>query len=251
MKLNHIALTITAAGLLAWPAIAEDPAAVITITREAIKEGHNAAHEKVETDWARTFRKAKFPYHWMGMTPMTGVNEVWFIGFYSSFAEMEKADKQVENTPLKSEADLLDARDGEMRSGSRSMIAVYRKDLSYHPDQVVLGKARYGMLTVYQVRLGHGEDFREGAKQYLSGLEKSGYPLPILCYEVVAGGHDSTYHFFTPLESLTPLDSMPSYDQKFVQALGADGASKLEKSMGDIFSSIESTYFIKVKGLSL
>jgi hypothetical protein len=243
MKLHHIALALTAASLSVWPAIAEEPSAVINISREAIKEGRSAAHEKVETDWARAFRKAKFPYHWMGMTPMTGVNEVWFINFYSSFADMEKADKQVESTALKNESELLDARDGEMRTGTRTVIATYRKDLSYHADQAVLGKTRYGMLTVYQVRLGHMEEFLQGAKTYMAGVEKSGYPLPILCYEVVAGSHDGTFHFFTPLESLAPLDSMHDYDRKLAQALGPDAMSKLEKSMGDIFSSVESTYF--------
>jgi hypothetical protein len=222
--------------------MAEDPSAVITIGREAIKEGRSAAHEKVESDWARAFRKAKFPYYWLGMTPMTGVNEVWFISFYPSFADMEKSDKLVEGT-LKNETDLLDSRDGELRAGSRNQIAVYRKDLSYHPDQAVLGKSRYGMLTIYSVKLGHSEDFMQGAKTYMSGLEKSGYPLPVLCYEVVAGSHDGTFHFFTPLESLASLDSMNSYDQKLAEALGPDAMSKLEKSMGDIFSSVETTYF--------
>jgi hypothetical protein len=223
------------------PAIAQEPSPVINFGREAIKEGRTAAHEKVEADWARTFRRAKFPYYWVGMNTMTGANEAWFVSFYDSFADIEKANK-AEESALKSDNDMLDARDGELRNSSRSQILVYRKDLSYHPERAVLGKTRYFDVSVYQVKLGKSEQFRDGLKTYLSGMEKSGYPLPVLCYQVVAGGHAGTYHFVTPMESLAALDSSDEYNKKASEALGPDATSKLRQSTGEIFSSIETTY---------
>ena len=243
MKLSNIALVISAASLFPWSAICEEPAAVVLIGREAIKEGKSAAHEKVENEWARAFRRAKFPYYWLGMSTMTGPSEVWFVSFYHSFAEIEQSDKKVESTALKNESELLDARDGELRAGSRSMVAVYRKDLSYHADQAVLGKARYAMLGIYQVKLGHVQEFEEGSKQFLAAFEKSNYPLPVLCYQVVGGGQEGVFHFFTPLESLAPLDSMREYDKAMAEAMGAEQMEKLTKGMGDVFTSVESSYF--------
>ena len=243
MKSIHFALTLTAAGLMTWPAIAEEPAAVVTVTREAIKEGRSAAHEKIETDWARTFRNAKFPYHWLGMTPMTGTNEVWFFNFYRSYADMEKSDHAVENSALKNESEMLDSRDGELRSGSKTIITEYRKSMSYRADQANMGKVRYGVLTIYHVKLGRYQDFREGNKLILAALEKSNYPYPMLCYSVVGGEKSGTIHTFMPLESLAALDTIDEHDKKFREALGAEQYSKLMKGSGDIFDSIESVYF--------
>lgn len=241
MTLHRIALTLSAAALMGLPILAEEPSPVINFGREAVKEGRTAAHEKIEAEWARTFRKAKFPYYWLGMNPMSGPNEAWFVSFYDSFADMEKADKTLESV-LKNESEMLDARDGEVRSGSRSQILVYRKNMSYHPERAVLGKTRYFDVTVFQVKLGKSQEFRDSLKTYLSGLEKSDYPLPILCYEVVAGARAGTYHFVTPMESLAPLDSADDNGRKMAEALGPELMSKLRASTGDIFSYMETTY---------
>src|SRR4051812_3502906 len=123
--------------------MSEEPPAVLQIGREVVKEGRSAAHRKVEADWSRSFRKANFPYHYLALEAMTGPGEAWFLSAYPSFAAMEDADAQFEKGPLKNEMDLLDARDGEVRASSRSMIAVYRKDMSYHPERWIPGKTRY------------------------------------------------------------------------------------------------------------
>src|SRR5260370_36910166 len=91
------------------PATPAEPPAVIQIGRESIKEGRSPAHRKVETDWARAFRRAQFPYHYLALETMTGVNEVWFISTYPSFAAIEEGDKLIENGPLKNDFELLEA----------------------------------------------------------------------------------------------------------------------------------------------
>src|SRR6266849_6526865 len=125
MKISTLSLTLVAV-IFPLAAICADPPAVIQIGRESIKEGRSAAHRKVETDWARAFRRAKYPYHFLALETMTGANEIWFISGYPSFAAIEEGDRLIENGPLKNEFDLLDARDGELRATSRSMLAVYR-----------------------------------------------------------------------------------------------------------------------------
>jgi hypothetical protein len=107
-------------------AVCAEPPAVITINRETIKEGRSGAHEKVETAWARVFRKAKFPSHYIALTASTGGNKAWFINSYSSFAAIEEADKLFDSGALKAEMDALDARDGDLRTVTRNLTAVYR-----------------------------------------------------------------------------------------------------------------------------
>jgi hypothetical protein len=60
------------------------------------------------------------------MTAETGPSKAWFSEEHSSFASIGETDAVFE----KSELPTLDATDGELRSGSRSLIAVYRPDLS-------------------------------------------------------------------------------------------------------------------------
>ncbi len=63
---------------------------------------------------------------------------------------------------IKSEMDMLDARDGELRANTRTMYAAYRKDLSYRPDLVNIGKTRYIGVTTFRPKLGRMHDFEEG-----------------------------------------------------------------------------------------
>jgi len=167
--MKNLFLTL-AAVLLPVTGICEEPPAVIQIGREVVKEGRVAAHRKVEADWTRAFRKAKFPYHYLALEAMSGAGEVWFVSGYPSFAAIEDGDAQIEKGSLKNDMDLLDARDGEVRASSRSMIAVYRKDMSYHPERASLGKTRYMAVNTFRVKLGHTGDFVAGSKMLKTSL---------------------------------------------------------------------------------
>src|SRR5260370_36645485 len=92
------------------PATPAEPPAVIQIGRESIKEGRSPAHRKVETDWARAFRRAQFPYHYLALETMTGVNEVCVISPYPSSAAIEAGDKLFETGPSRTELKVLESR---------------------------------------------------------------------------------------------------------------------------------------------
>src|SRR5579872_4613321 len=167
MKRNALKVVTAGVWLFSMAALCAEPPAVITINRETIKEGRSAAHEKVEASWARAFRKAKFPSHYIALTALTGGNDVWFLNSYNSFAAIEESDKLMESGALKGESEALDARDGEVRTLTRNMVAVYRKDMSFHPDAVNLGKSRYWVVETFRVKLGHEADFTAGSKLFL------------------------------------------------------------------------------------
>ena len=116
MKRYGIKVVTAGVCLFSMVAVCAEPPAVITIERETIKEGRSGAHEKVETAWARLFRKAKFPAHYIALTSTTGGNEAWFVSSYPSFAAIEEADKVFDSGAPKAEMDALDARDGELRT---------------------------------------------------------------------------------------------------------------------------------------
>jgi hypothetical protein len=227
------------------PAIAQQsgPPPVMGIVREAIKEGRGAAHEKVETDYARTFRKANLPSHYIALESMSGTSEVWFLEAFASFAAVEQDEKYTQKQPMKSDLEMLDARDGELRASSRNMYAVYRKDLSYRPDRIDIGKARYVMISSLRVRLGKQAEFMNGSKVVLGGYEKSNSDMPLVAYEVIAGAPDGLFLFLAPMESLKKLDGEEARQKAFIEALGPENAAQLLKGTGDVFTSMESSLF--------
>ena len=167
-----------------------EPPAVMGIIRETVKEGHTAAHEKVEADWSGAMRKHNFSYHDLALTSMTGPSEALFLLPFKSFADVEQANKEMQKAALKSEIDLLDARDGELRSSSRTIYAVYRKDMSYRPDLVNIGKTRYIGVTAFRLKLGHMDDFEAGSKKFIDANEKAGLKNPTVVYQAIAGAPD-------------------------------------------------------------
>lgn len=220
-----------------------EPPAVMGITREAIKEGHGAAHEKVEADWAAAFRKRNLPFHSLALTSMTGPGEVWFLLPSKSFAEVERAGQEFQKSGLKSEIEMLEARDGELRSNSRTMYAIYRKDMSYHPELVNIGKTRYVGVTTFRLKLGHMGDFMEGSKKFLEADEKAGLKTPQVVYQVVAGAPEGMFLFMEPMESLKTLDEMPARDKAVSEAMGSEDFQRMMKGAGDVFTSIEYSLF--------
>lgn len=215
------------------------PPPVIGISRESIKEGRGAAHEKVEMDFARAFRKANFPYHYLALNAMTGTTEVWFLEEYPSFEAVEKADKEFAKPPMKNDMEMLDARDGELRSGMRNTYAVYHPELSYRPDLANLGKTRYVRVNSYRVRLGQVESFMESGKKILAAYQKANLDIPVIAYEVVAGVPEGLYLFLTPMESLKTMDERPAREKALMEALGAENFSNIMKGTGQVIVSIE------------
>jgi hypothetical protein len=227
------------------PIVAQDagPPAVLEILREAIKEGRSAAHEKVETDYARMFRKNKFPFHYIALSSMTGPGEVWFVSTFPSFAAVEQGEKESQKPGFKAENDQLDARDGEVRSTSRTMFAVYRKDMSYHPELANIGKTRYVNIESFRVKLGHTEDFMTGSKMFTAAFEKANVKSPMLAYQVVMGAPEGLFLFIEPMESLKTLDEMPAREKALMEAMGMETFQRMMKGTGDVFTSIDSSLF--------
>src|SRR3974377_2175908 len=138
--MNRLSLFATAVVCCASAFAQGGPPPVIEINREMLKEGRSAAHEKVEMDYAKAFRKANLGNHYLALEAVSGAPEVWFVAAYQSFENVEKVLNDTTKPPIKNDLDLLEARDGELRSGTRNLFAVYRPELSYRPDLVIVGK---------------------------------------------------------------------------------------------------------------
>src|ERR1700693_2302328 len=64
--------------------MAQQPPKMIRIFREEIKQGKDAAHEKVEAAYVRAFSKVNY-VNYFALVPLTGPNETWFVEAHDSY----------------------------------------------------------------------------------------------------------------------------------------------------------------------
>jgi hypothetical protein len=159
--MKRTAMHIVTAGLLLSGASltqAQEPSHLLRIFREDIKSGKGAAHEKVEAGYVRAFSKSGYP-NYLAWENMTGTNQAWFVERYDTYEAMAKAIAVADAEPLKSTLDVLDAQDGELRTGERGIIATYQPDASYLPVPANLAKVRFVSVNTVRIRPGRGADF--------------------------------------------------------------------------------------------
>lgn len=218
---------------------------VLMVVREQIKEGREAAHVKAEEAWPRIFQKGNVKTHYLGMTTESGPSEAWFLEPYDSFGGMEKARAEIEQSPMAADLEVANAQDGELRTGSRTMLAVFRGDLSYHPAEAMssLPKCRHMGVTVLRIKYGHDAELAQAAKLLIDGDEKSGSDQPVLTYQVVSGGPSGTYLLFSPMDSLARMDAAPARMAAARQAMGDRNRQHFDTLAPEIVQSSEGLLF--------
>lgn len=224
----------------------QGPPTVLRIYREEVKQGRNAAHEKVEQGFVRAFGKTGLVYY--GMDSVSGLNEAWFIERHESYAALEKLIQTVDSTPgLAGELAQLDAQDGEHRSGSRVMIATHNRGASYLPDRVpaLMAKARFVQVQLIRVRPGRQGEYLAAMRAVNAAQEKMKNEQPRNLYNVVSGTTGPTYLAFTlrtSLASFGPPANPPA--MTFTQAMGGDEAvAKFNKTISEVVLSQENLLF--------
>jgi hypothetical protein len=219
-----------------WAQTPTEPPAVLRITREVVKPGKNAAHDKTESMFVRAATHAKYPAHYIAMNAIAGPNEVWFLEADDSFAAMEKADQVLDTEPFKAEWQQASSADGDLLSGVSNVIAVYRKDLSYRGEQgmAALPKARYVSIEQSRVRPNSERRLAETIKGLLTAYEAAGIEQPIFVYQVRAGAPSGTYLILEPMASMSEWDNWPAIMKSIREKMGDSAFEQMGKSMAEI-----------------
>ena len=218
---------------------ASAPPAVLHIFHEDIKEGKEAAHEKTEAAFMQAAAKANYPFHILGLTAMTGTSQAWFLVGHASFATIPEAEDALD----KPEFAGLDAADAQLRTGSLSVIARYRPDLSYAADKINLPKMRFFSVETVQVRPGQLDEYAELVKMLIAAQQKISDTQPVATYQVMSGAPVGTYLVLEPTESLKSMDQGPQRLQAIFQAMGESGVKRYEKAVSEAIASEESILF--------
>lgn len=219
------------------------PPKVLQIIREDVKPGKAAAHEKIEAGWPRAFAKANWPTHYLAMTAMTGPSEAWFVVGFDSFAAWEKDTKATESDKaLTAELDRLSEKDGEVISGARTLVGLFREDLSRRPN-VDMSKVRYFRVATYRVRPGHELDLEANAKIVRDAYDKIQAPFAWGIYQVNAGMPGPTYMVWVPMRSLAESDAAMAASRALMDAEGEEGQKTLRKAAADAYVYVETNLF--------
>jgi len=223
----------------------ESPAPrVLMVIQEQIKEGREAAHARAEEAWPRIFQKGNVTTHYLGMTSESGPSVAWFLEPYDSFGAMEKARAEIEKS-FAADLEKANVEDGDLRTGSRTLLTVFRGDLSYHPAEAVasLKKSRHMGVIVLRIKYGRDADLEQLAKLLIEGDEKSNSNQPVLAFQVVSGGTSGTYLLFSPMDSLARMDSAPARMAASRQAMGDRGQKHFDMLAPEVVQSIENLLF--------
>src|SRR5579859_4475186 len=235
------------AASLAFAQIPPEPPKVLRISRQSIKPGKAAAHERIWTLAAHAMARTKYPANVLALSSASGESEVWLLESHESFESVEEADAFVEKTiPLKWSLGQYDAQNGELVSAVQRLLAVYRKDLSYHGEQLAqdLPKMRY--LSVVMVRLHPARDaeFAEAVRLVTATYGKINSDQPLVIYQVVSGAPGPVYLFFSPMISLKTMDEAPSRGRAIRETMGEENAATMLKTSAAVTESSKSFLFV-------
>lgn len=203
---------------------AQGPPKVLSITQEFVKPGMGPAHDKWEAAWNQALIRAKIPVRTLTISSVTGGNELWFMSGYESFAEWEKVGKAFEAPPISTVMEQFIPKETEYVAETRTLIATYRPDLSYHPD-IKLGTMRYFNVRSTRVRDGHGDEYEELMKLVNSARESGNIDVHVAVFQVISGMTGTNFLSFIAMKSAAEMDQPGN----LMNALGEDGRRKLNQ----------------------
>ena len=97
---------------------------------------------------ARLCAELRFPHPYLGIEPLTGPEEVWFLNGRESAAEQKQvADDYAKNAPLVAALETNGKRKATLTLGSVEVFANYRQDLS-RGSPWSMGLGRFLVITV-------------------------------------------------------------------------------------------------------
>lgn len=226
-----IALLVATAAMLPAIAIAQmtdqkgaaaPPPKVISIGREFIKHGKEAAHEKNETAWTQALVRAKSSTNFLAADAVTGPAQVIWISGFPSFAAFEADYKAANNTPAIANANMqYGASEADDVSEDSTTLASYREDLSYGAP-IAIGQYRYFSVRTTRVKLGHNADYTELVRTINEYRQANNIEVHSAVYQVISGGQGGTFMSFTPRKTLAEMDAaaqMPADVQQRVNEL--------------------------------
>ena len=220
-----MAVSWLAGGAMALRAQENAPPKVIVITRESVKVGKDAGHEKNEAAFAKALAALKRPDHYLATTTMSGPDEAVFFAGFDNYAQWGEAEKLGMDPKQEAVLGPMFEKDGDFISETHEAVATYNEKWSYHPAGDV-ASMRYFEIETIHLRAGRDKEWEDLVALFKATAEKVNLDESDMFFEVRYGAPDGTVLIFTPRKSLAELDTAMSNGKAFNEALGPDGQKK-------------------------
>lgn len=225
------------------------PAPVLMTVRETVQPGAEAAHAKLEADFAAALEEGKGNQYYLGLGALTGAPQTVFLSGYSSLEEMADVHDQDEGTMGEKLARLDEEHSGTL-AGVDTAIWRLRPDLS-NPNPMNLAKMRFMELIHIHVKLGHGPEFADVIKQMREGWMKADPDFHYAIYQQTFGSSmDDSYLVVIAIRSLADLDKHHAMVAEYQKALGEDAQKRLLEFESRNYNSTESNLFAFTPSMS-
>ena len=211
------------------------PPQVLQIVREDIKTGMMEAHSREANATVRIWAKAKSPHHRLALVPIAGnENEVTYLWPFASFADYEKAQKDLDKIGETYKADFDRTRHSgeDYHSAQRDMLCRLRADLSYNLPAPDIAKMRFMRVETIRVKPGHIQEFEEQRKIVNAAHVKAKVDEHMAVYQVVGGAQAGTFIVLIPWGSMDDSNLLP-HGKAYQDALGDDGTKKVARIAND------------------
>jgi hypothetical protein len=212
------------AGILSSAAAAQsltDPPPIVQLVR---KPGTGGASLK-------PYANAGAAINVVGMASVTGLPETWLVEGHYSFASVEDLDQRIGAlAPVRAFSDASDPLQDDVLAPSRTMLALYRPNWSYRPDQAIrlFPRARYFQISLYRIRPGTEAEFGELIRLRRATADVINLDRPDLAYQVISGAPAGTFVFLSPIASLRNFDdgvnSVPVFAEGLANAKAREGS---------------------------
>jgi hypothetical protein len=225
---------------------ASGPPKVLAVTREDIKPGKMAPHERVAAGFVSAISKTPSASYRIGLVPMSGdENVVLYVEGFDSFADVEARHNQIDqltasNAAFKNEMEQLDKQGGEMHASQRTAFYMLRPDLSFRPRAMKdIPHPRFVSITTTRIKPGRGPDYVDYTRSLNAAREKANSEAHTAVYQVVTGAPTGTFITITTISSLKQWDDDFAKGDAFQKALNAAlGGEEVVKQRRMLISEI-------------
>ncbi len=197
----------------------------------------------------RDYANARAALNVIGMAAVTGPHETWLVEAHTSFASVEDLDQRISAlAPVRAANGASEPLQDDVLAPSRTMLAQYRANWSYRPDQAIrmFPKARYFQISLFRIRPGTEAEFGELIRLRRATADAVNLDRPDLAYQVISGAPAGTLVFLAPITSLRSFDEgvnpVPVFAEGLANARAKDGsklASETEISREHLLFRVE------------
>jgi len=219
------------------------PPNLLNIETDNVKAYEFVPYNKVAEEYPALSVKTKQPSHYLALNSMTGAPRAIYIFDADSYETMQKETEEfMGNAAVKATFDALDAEEAKYTSEVHYVIWHYRPDLSNNPTGADLPHSHYWELIIFHMKSGHDSQFDELTKLYKETNAKIGQNIPWATYESMQGAQDS-YLILVPMVSLKDEDNDLAHMKDFGEALGEEGAHRMDRLSDEGVASVEDNIY--------